>query len=367
METEFVWQPEWAVPPGDILLEALGDRSMSQVELARRIDRPLKTVNEIVKGKAAITPETAIQLERALGISASVWNGLETSYREYLARQKATLELERDASWVDRFPVKELARHGLIKTGRDKAETLSELLSFFRVSSPGAWQRHWMDPAASTSFRASPAFVASPEAVAAWLRWGEIEAAKIECAKYDSERFRGVLADVRGMSAKEPFAMVIERVRQLCASAGVAVVLTPELPGTHLSGAARWLTGDKALLQLSLRHESDDHFWFSFFHESGHILQPGRRVSVVDSADDFDLDEKQRASERDADAFARDALIPQRSYEEFVGRGIFSTAAVQRFARDLGIAPGIIVGRLQRDEHISPAQLNTLKRRLRWN
>ena len=90
------WQPNWSVAPGDILLEALQDRGMTQSELAQRLARPLKTVNEIIKGKAAITPETAIQLERALGISARFWTGLETQYRAHLRARK------RSASWRPR-------------------------------------------------------------------------------------------------------------------------------------------------------------------------------------------------------------------------------------------------------------------------
>ncbi|MEV0269625.1 HigA family addiction module antitoxin [Hamadaea sp. NPDC050747] len=364
MGTE-VWQPDWAVVPGEVLLEALEERSMTQVELARRIDRPLKTVNEIVNGKAAITADTAIQLERALGISASIWNGLETNYREYLARERDMLELERDASWADRFPIADLVRRGLIVSGRSKAETLAALLSFFNVSSPNAWRRYWME-APAASFRSSPVFVAHPEAVAAWLRWGEIEAATISTSRFDADRFRATLGDIRTLSTKEPFSMVVERLRKLCAEAGVAVVLTPEFKGTHLSGAARWISPEKALVQLSLRHQSDDHFWFSFFHEAGHILQPGRKRSIVDSIDDVD-GASESASEEAADAFARDLLVPQNMYEVFLRTGDFTATAVQAFARELNVSAGIIVGRLQRDGYVSNTHLNMLKKRLRWN
>src|SRR5258708_10900323 len=88
------WEPQWAVPPGEILLEALQDRGMTQAELARRTARPDKTINEIIKGKAAITSETAIQLELALGISARFWTGIEASYRNSLAQQEAQRDLE---------------------------------------------------------------------------------------------------------------------------------------------------------------------------------------------------------------------------------------------------------------------------------
>ena len=91
------WRPDWAVSPGEILLEALEERGMSQAELARRTNRPVKTINEIVRGKAAITPETAIQLELVLSVPASFWNNLEIRYREHLAGSEARKQLERDA------------------------------------------------------------------------------------------------------------------------------------------------------------------------------------------------------------------------------------------------------------------------------
>ena len=231
------WQPDWTVAPGEVLLEALQDRGMTQSELAQRLGRPLKTVNEIVKGKAAITPETAIQLERALGISARFWTGLETQYRDTLARQEAERDLAAQADWVDTFPITDLVKHHLIERGVTKAATLANLLSWLGVSSPSAYDR--LDVVAA--YRASPAFTASPKAVSAWLRWGELQAAKVDASPFDARRFRQVLVEIRPLTRKEPFAQVFQRVQAMCASAGVVVVLTPELSGTHLSGAARWL------------------------------------------------------------------------------------------------------------------------------
>src|SRR2546428_9431366 len=111
------WQPDWAVAPGEVLLEALQDRAMTQSELAQRLARPLKTVNEIIKGKAAITPETAIQLERALGISARFWTALEAQFRSTLAQQEAERELAAQANWIDDFPITDLVKHKQIRRG----------------------------------------------------------------------------------------------------------------------------------------------------------------------------------------------------------------------------------------------------------
>jgi HTH-type transcriptional regulator/antitoxin HigA len=349
------WQRDWAVAPGEILQEALEDRDMSQSELARRMSRPIKTINEIVNGKAAITPDTAIQLELTLGVSATFWNNLEAAYREHLARERAQAELAANAAWVDAFPVKELAEHNLIDPGPSKAETLASLLRYFGMSSPSAWENHWLAPAAS--FRSSPAFESSPHAVAAWLRWGERAAAEIKTQPFDGARLREVLAEIRGLTRREPFAQTLADVQRLLASAGVALVVTPEVGKTRLSGAARWLATDKAIIQLSLRHKTNDHFWFSLFHEARHLL--GRkRIDFIDAdvSDDRDDDEVE------ADRFARDTLIPPKDYSAFVSAGSFTEQAIRGFARSQGIAPGIVVGRLQREGLLLRSHLNNLKK-----
>lgn len=357
------WNPDWAVVPGEILLEALQDRGMTQAELAQRMARPPKTINEIIKGKAAITAETAIQLEQTLGISARFWTNLEATFREAMARQETQEQLDENADWVNGFPLKDLIRHDLIHKGAPKAETLGELLSFFRISSPEAFERHWLGAAAA--FRSSPAFMASPKAVAAWLRWGEIEAAKIPSVPpFDSRRFRQLIKEIRSMTRRGPFMQILNRVKAMCLEVGVIVVLTPEFEGTHLSGATQWVDG-RPVIQLSLRHKSDDHFWFTFFHEVGHVLDSPRRREFVDAAN-LESAADQDADEEVANRFARDSLLPLREYQAFVDAGDFSSSAVRAFAQAQGIAAGIVIGRLQRDKKVPRSHLNDLKKSISW-
>jgi HTH-type transcriptional regulator/antitoxin HigA len=356
------WQPDWAVLPGEVLFEALQDRGMTQSELARRMARPLKTINEIIKGKAAITAETAIQLERALGISARFWTGLETRFREHMALQEAEKELAANASWADDFPLKDLIGHNLIRRGATKVETLAELLSFFRVSSPEAFERHWLAPAAS--YRSSSAFMASPKAVAAWLRWGEILAAKVDAPPFDADRLRRVLDQIRPMTRRGPLMQILNRVIRMCAGAGLIVLMTPEFKGTRISGATRWV-GGRPVVQLSIRHKSDDHFWFTFFHEAGHVLTSPRRREFIDAADveaaaDSDTDEEA------ANQFARDYLLTPEAYQAFVQEGSFTANAIRTFAQAQEVAPGIVVGRLQRDGKVPQSHFNDLKRPIHW-
>jgi HTH-type transcriptional regulator/antitoxin HigA len=356
------WQPDWAVPPGEILAEALQERGMSQSELARRMDRPIKTINEIVNSKAAITPDTAIQLERAIGISARLWNGLETQYREHLALERAEREMESLADWAKDFPTRDLVRYGLIPEDRSRTKggKVGALLAYFGVSNSSAWERQWLAPAAS--FRKSPTFTAAPKTVAAWLRWGEIQAAPVTAAPYDAKAFRQAVDEFRSLTRRDPL-LIIDRIKDRAAATGVVLVLTPELRSTHLSGAARWLTADRALIQLSLRHKTDDQFWFSLFHEAGHILEGDKR----DYIDPSEPDEAGTSeSEREADQFARNVLLPPGAYADLVSAADFSESAIRTFADAQGVAPGIVLGRLQRDGHVSPSHFNTLKKPITW-
>ncbi|BEP13285.1 ImmA/IrrE family metallo-endopeptidase [Acidothermaceae bacterium B102] len=351
------WRPDWAVPPGDVLLEALEERQLSQAELARRMDRPVKTVNEIIKGKAAITPATALQLQRALGIDAALWTNLEASYRQSIARQQDLEALESEATFLTRFPLKDLKRLGAVPTGLGNAETLGWLLQFFGVSSPNAWRRQW---AALPALRESPTFTSSVEAVASWVRLGELRAAANVTVSFDVEAFTELLREIRPWTRLTPISTVFDRVVARCAAVGVQVLLVPELAGTHLSGAAYRTDGGARVIQLSLRHKKDDHLWFTFFHEAGHLLlSPG---DIFVDAETDGAAEGSEEAEAEADRFARELLIPRASLQEFLAAKRFDAASVSAFAKQEGVSVGIVVGRLQREGLVPVGSaLNRLK------
>lgn len=352
--------PDWRVTPGEILAEALQERGLSQTELSRRMGRPIKTINEIVNGKAAITPETAIQLERTLGIHASFWNGLEMRYRESIARENARAELESELGWLDNFPMPQLLRLGVVRRGPEKTDQMGDLLRFFAVSSPASWEKHWARPLAA--FRGSESFQSSRYAVAAWLRQGELEAESVDSVEFDEAGFREMLPSLRGTTLIYPPGASIARLQEANARVGVSVLVLPEFRATRLSGAARWIRPGRPVIQLSLRHRSDDQLWFTYFHEAWHILNS--RHDVIEEARSTEVIAS--GDEQAADSFARDVLIPPLEFQEFVRGSDFSANAVRGFAESIGIAPGIVVGRLQRDRTLKPGELNFLKQRYAW-
>jgi HTH-type transcriptional regulator / antitoxin HigA len=353
--------PDYAVYPGETLRETLEGLNMTQAELAERTGRPKKTINEILQGKAAITADTALQFERVLGVPASFWNNLEKNYQEALARLREEEKLHSQKDWLNRFPVASMTKLGWIKKAATPALQLGEMLTFFGVADVAAWQRLWESPRAV--YRRSPAWESSEYALAAWLRKGEVEAAKIPCAPYEARTFKTALEKIRSLTTETPVTFQ-PRMRELCASAGVALTFVSELSKTRVYGATRWLGAMKALIQLSLRGKSDDHFWFTFFHEAGHILLHGKRAAFVDFVPEKG-DPVTVATDQEAEAnvFARDFLIPPSAYRAFREEGKFGEAELRRFAKEIGIAPGIVAGRLQHEGAIPFNQANNLKRR----
>jgi len=355
----YKFDPDYAVPPGNTLLETLDYLNISQAEFAKRTGRPVKTINEIIKGKAAITPESALQFEKVLGVAASFWINLESNYQENLARQREKQLLAEQVDWLKEIPIKEMFKYGWISQLNDKVACVQEALTFFGVASVDAWQSQCLNPQAA--FRKSNAWQTNSGSLAAWLRKGEIESQEIECDKYCKTTFKEVLIKIRSLTVLPPDEFE-QRLIDLCASAGVAVVFVKELPKCPVSGATRWISQNKALIQMSLRYKTDDHFWFTFFHEAGHILKHGKKEIFLEG------DSNDVQKEAEADEFAAEFLIPKTELDAFKKRTspYYSAIKINFFAKDLGIAPGIIVGRLQHESIIPYTNLNKLKRKFEW-
>ncbi|MFQ5661430.1 MAG: HigA family addiction module antitoxin [Gammaproteobacteria bacterium] len=357
IENQFV--PNYSVSPGEILEEELVSRGMSQAELSQRTGLARKTINEIIKAKAPITPESALKLERVFRQPAEYWLNLENLFQEVRARQIEQQKLRTDAAWLKKLPLNKMTESGWVRQFDDKAAQLNEVLSFFGIASVEQWETLW--GRLEIAYRKSPAFEGSYEAISAWLRQGEILAQQIDCIPFDGRKFREALSQLRGLTREHDPDVFVPELQTICAACGVAVVLVPELPKTHISGATRWLNKDKALIQLSLRHKSDDHLWFTFFHEAGHILKHGKKALFLEN------DEIKNEMEQEADEFASNLLIPVKAINTFVERSYFSKEAVLAFANKLGIAPGVVVGQLQHRGFLPYTHLNGLKQRFRWS
>jgi HTH-type transcriptional regulator/antitoxin HigA len=360
--------PDWVSPPGDTIADVLEERGWTQAELARRLGYTEKHVSQLINGKAAITEDTASRLERVLGSTAGFWLRKEATYRERLERQQFAQRCAGWVDWLDRLPIKELMAHGAVAKARlvekNKPALVEACLRFFGVASPGEWEGVYVTDL-QAQYRRSRAEQSDLAAIATWLRLGEKQAEGWDAPKFDRARFEKALKEIRVLTTQPP--QVFEpQMKRLLRDAGVTLALVPAIPRAHVSGVARWLSPSRPLIQLSLYGKTNDRFWFTFFHEAAHILLHGTSAQDRKAVflDDPDGGGSEDTLEHEANRWAADFLIPPENAVRL--RSLTSKAAVQAFAKELSIHPGIVVGRLQHDGFIQPAWMNGLKVSFGW-
>lgn len=356
------FSPDWISPPGDTIADLLEERDWTQAQLAERLGYTKKHVSQLINGKAPITEDTALKLERVLGSTAKFWLSREAQYRAQLAEEGAEERLESWVPWLDSLPVKDLMNQGKIPKCRldakNKPGLVKDLLQFFGVASPEDWQTCYVGMEAQ--FRRTRQEQSDVGAIASWLRCGEIEAEQeqLACARYDKARFEKAVKEARKLTVLPP-EQFEPQLRQLCRGAGVVLVFVPAIPRAHTSGVARWLNAHKALIQLSLYGKTNDRFWFTFFHEAAHILLHDKKDIFLDEWDQDEVVES--GQEAEANQWAREFLIPPQYEEEL--QKLRSKQTVIAFAEKIGLHPGIVVGRLQHEKWIDPSWMNDLKER----
>lgn len=351
------FSPDYAVVPGDTLQETIDALGLTQRDLSDRTGLATKTINQIIKGEAPITAETALLLERVTGVAAAFWNNLEATYRERRARLQAKKNLEGQVTWVRRFSYPQMVKLRLVPPAKDALERVENLVNYFGVASSTEWEKTYAELAGAA--RETPRHPSDLGDLSTWLRAGEILAQRRSCASYDRQKFIEVLHQIRRLTADNP-AAVWKQVEEYCASVGVVVVLVPELPHTHIYGFTRWLTPQKALIQLSLRYKTDDMLWFTLFHEAAHILLHGKKDVFLECRDNRD------GKEDEASQWAAETLVPFKELKEYMADccGRYTVPSIRAFAQDLGVSASIVLGQLQHRKAVHPSLHNQLKRKL---
>lgn len=349
------FRPDWASAPGDTIADILTERHISPDEFARRIQQSKDYTNDLIQGRAAITVAVARRLEEVLGASVAFWVSRDFQYRENIARLSTA-----DREWLDEMPIGDMIRFKWLGPTPRPTEELGACLNFFDVQSVSAWHERYSDLLEMVSFRISTSLDSRPAAVTAWLRQGEIVAEAVACSPWDRGRFEESLNRIRPLTRERDPRRFIPRLQELCAACGVAVAIVRTPNGCPASGATRFLSPSKALLMLSFRYLSDDQFWFSFFHEAGHLLLHGDEGFFLEGNH-----EPATRQEEEANHFAENILIPP-EFRESMLRLPLNGREVIRFAHRVGVSPGVIVGQLQFHERFTHRQLNNLKRRYEW-
>lgn len=347
--------------PGETIVDLLKEKGMTQAELAKRMGRPVKTINEIIKGKVSISPETSIQLEGVFSVPASFWMNLENNYQVALARFHFLKKIEQEYKIAKKYPYKEMIKLAWIKPCRDERELVKNMLDFFGVVSlENVIEKNIFTGA---QYRISSKMNYSKEAVIAWLRKGVIEAQKIQTNDFDSKKLKDNISNIKKLMFSSPMEFM-PKLSSILANCGVALVIIKNLKNVPINGVARWISPEKALIQMSIRGDYADIFWFSIFHEIGHLLLHRKKEVYIDSEIQFSAKEE----ENEANKFAADLLIPKNEYDSFVKDFKISKdlKALKLFAKKNSVFEGIVIGRLQNDTIIKRSQFNYLRNTYQW-
>ena len=265
-----------------------------------------------------------------------------------------------DQEWLASLPIGDMIKFGWVSPAPRPAEEVAECLRFFGVASVPMWLLKYGNIGEMAAFRTSPSFESRPASVATWMRRGEIESQEITCSPWNRKRFEESLTTIRELTRQKDPGRFVPKLVSICATSGVAVAVVRAPNGCRASGAVRFLAKDKALLLLSFRHLSDDHFWFTFFHEAAHLVLHGDNAFFIEG-----LGSPTTKQEQEANQFAGRTLIPEQFQAAFIALKADSRAVI-RFARRLGLSPGVVVGQLQHHGRLAHDQLNGLKRRFTW-
>lgn len=353
---EFV--PNWFSKPADSLLSLMNRRGVSIETVASEIDGGMETMRGLVMGTQAIDSALASSLSATVGGSPIFWLKRQEKYEQALdfVLHKVSDELD---EWLKHVPVFGSKPRGRLSDAQKKIE-LRKRLAFYEVNNLESWYARYGQMRNKTQFRASQTFSSKDGAISLWLRQGELEAALTSTQKWNPEKLRNSLSSILGLSKIRHPARFLPKLKALAAEAGVAIVVVKAPNGCRASGASRLVTSEKAMVLLSFRHLSDDHFWFTLLHEFGHLLLHNAE-SFVDSDDTY-----QDEREQEANNFARACVIPVSRWEEFIDLRCDKNS-VMRFSVSLGIAAGLVVGQLQHRQTIPRDRLNFLKRRWKWD
>lgn len=335
-----------ATPPGATIKEQLNDREMSQKEFAARMDMSEKHISKLINGEVQLTPEVAVRLEVVLGVPAKFWNNLEAIYREKLIKVEAENAMEADEALAKQLPYNEMAKFGWVPETRESKEKVINLRRYFEVVELSLLENTQITRIACRRLAVTEK---GDFALMAWAQKAKLEARNIQTAPIDIKGLIKAIPQIREMTVMKPKEFC-PKIKSVLADCGIALVFLPHLKGSFLQGAS-FMDGGKIVVGLTARGKDADKFWFSLFHELAHIIL-GHIGQVNGTTEDDEIG---------ADAWARDTLIPMDVFDAFRDKSNYSAMSICKFAKQQGIAPGIVVGRLQNEGCIKHSMLNDLK------
>lgn len=351
--TNASFMPDWAVPPGATVRALMHRKGVTTRDLCGGLHTTAEDIENLLDGNYVISSEIAERLAGIVGGSTAFWMTREAQYRASIQR------VEVAKNWSTLFPLADMVGMGWINPTADQLTQIHACLAFFGVGTTDEWFQKYANAKDQAAFRSTSRFESSDGAILAWLRKGELEAQKQVCRKWIKQELQSRLPALRELTRiAEPERFIIQ-LQNMLNECGVRIVILRPTKGCRAHGATFFSNGQPTIL-LSVRYLSDDQFWFTVFHEIGHLVLHSETKRFVEGDGSASGNEEDEANE-----FATSTLIPKEHIKELQALGA-DGRAVMRFAKNIGIAPGIVVGQMQHRKLLTFAQLNNLKKRYKW-
>ena len=333
-----------AIPPGYTIKEQLDDRGLTQKEFALRMELSEKHVSKLINGDVLLTTDVALRLEMVLGIPARFWLNLESIYREKLEKIKLENDMDGDIKIASLFPYQQMVKNGWIGQTTNNCEKVINLRKYFEVNRLVLLSEN---EKLNVLYRRVGENDKSNFALMAWAQQAKLKSREYNTKSININDLKKNIDKFRKMTREGPENFCNDLINEL-SNCGIALVLLPHLNGTFLHGATFYYD-NKIVLGLTVRGKDSDKFWFSFFHEIGHIILGHINNDYYDKM------------ENEADEFARNILIPDEEYNKFVKCGKFKERDIISFADKIEVDYGIVVGRLQKDKIIPFSKYGWMK------
>lgn len=357
-------EPNWASPPGATIIRVMKMREIDAAELADAMNLSTDEFDSLLRGRRRLNKELAAVLADNLGSTVRFWLARDKDYVRELARLGEADVMDAE-NWLQSMPVASMRRFGwLPKDSRTKRAQVQDLLAFFGCDSLQDWGQRYSSGVGAVAFRTSLAFASDGMATLVWLRAAEIQLPTSSIGKFNRKHFEQLLPSLKRLSAfKHPSAM-LERLREACLEVGVLVTTARAPEGCRASGASWFDAAGRPIIHLSFRHLSEDHFWFTFFHEAAHVLLHSENHIDGEGAEVMGSDTERQEDE--ANTYAQTLLLPEEIRETLLERRSISAKAVIEAARAARVTAGVVVGQLERARAIPHGKLSFLKHRYRW-
>lgn len=349
------------IHPGETLEEILEDRGMSQKELAIRTGVTEKHVSTVIRGKKNISVAYARKLEYALGIPASFWMNLQSNYDRELLEFEEVNEITRvelDVLKNLKDIIAYLKKLKIMEEDDSPANQVLDLRTILAVSNLTAIP----DLSYNAVYRAQISKNVNVDSYVlfAWQRICEILTANIKIADMpDLNKLKESIPRIKRLMFSDGDE-IHQRLRDIFAECGIAFEIVKHFKGAPVQGFVKKDESGRMIMCMTIRQSFADIFWFSLFHEIGHILNGDIKQRFVDfTSVKSDIEQK-------ADSFAGNVLIDFERYKIFVNQRDFSLDAIRRFALENQVKSYIVIGRLQSDGLLEWNQFGSEKIRYRW-